>query len=203
MRFEPVALTELIRQGILALIAFGLLKWNDQQTAIVLMFVSALLAYIARSAVTPNATIEASDTTVHEVKAQANANALLKNLVVAVALSGAFGLSGCGGISPPPPPGLTQEAVSAFKSHEVLKTIDALRDTAINAEKAQLVSEETTRKFVTLHLSAARMMEAAQVGRIAIIKAGLVAIQDNLPANEAKLLKPYIALALAVLETKQ
>lgn len=57
LRFEPAALTELVRQALYLLLLFGLVHWTDAQTTAVLMFVSLALTYFTRQAVTPNATI--------------------------------------------------------------------------------------------------------------------------------------------------
>ena len=72
--FEPASLSEVIRQGILMLVLFGIVNWTDQQIAAVLMFVSGVLTLLTRAKSVPVGTIENAGTTPTQLKAQAETN---------------------------------------------------------------------------------------------------------------------------------
>lgn len=102
----------------------------------------------------------------------------------------------------PPPPNLTPEATLAFKATRVVKALDILRDTAVdaNAQTPPLLSEVTTRKVVTYHQSALKVIEATPSGWKPIVQAGLTEVESNLPPPERALLGPYIALAKTIID---
>jgi hypothetical protein len=162
VKFEPVALTELIRQGVLLLVAFGVVHWSDQQTAVLLMFVSGLLAYIARASVTPNATIEASDTTVREVKAQAKANSTI--VLLPFVLLVALGSSGCASLGGP----RHIASVSVVTAHSVLSAVQdttrALYCGAPTAPPAPACIDDERRRTIASNLVTAFDLDA-QVAR--------------------------------------
>jgi hypothetical protein len=57
MTGNPTLLLEAVRQIVLALVLFGLVHWTDQQTAGLLMALSAILALFNRATVTPNSRV--------------------------------------------------------------------------------------------------------------------------------------------------
>jgi hypothetical protein len=95
------------------------------------------------------------------------------------------------------PPTSSPQAQTAFRNTQIIKTLDLLRDTAIeaNASVPPLVSTSTTRKVVQAHQSILLVMRAAQTGWQNTAIVALDEILKNLPANEATLLAPYVTLA--------
>jgi hypothetical protein len=107
-------------------------------------------------------------------------------------------LAGC----TPPPPTLSPTAQHAFQNTRVIKSLDLLRDTAIqaNAQTPPLLSEATTRKVVTYHRSALLIMRASDSGWKPAVQQGLEELGKDLPAKEAAVLAPYLALIRTILQ---
>ena len=127
-------------------------------------------------------------------RSQRDASApLLVAALVALGLCSLVLLTGCQA----PPPNLTPQATQAFYAHRVVKGLDILRDTAIdaNAQTPPLLSEATTRKVVTWHQSALKTIQAIPSGWQATVSAGLDELLKDLPPAEANLLRPYVAMA--------
>lgn len=55
---EPVAIAEVVRQGIAVLVAFAVVQWTDQQIVIVYGFVSVFLMLFVRAKSTPTAQVK-------------------------------------------------------------------------------------------------------------------------------------------------
>lgn len=70
-RAEPNAVAEAIRQGVIALVGFGVLHWTTEQQALLLAFVSAALSLFVRSQVTTESTLRKAGTTKDVVEAVA------------------------------------------------------------------------------------------------------------------------------------
>jgi hypothetical protein len=83
-----------------------------------------------------------------------------------------------------------------YRTLQVVKALDLVRDTAIdaNAQIPPLLDEETTRKIVMYHSSALRTIQAVPNGWVVTVEAGLDDVIKDLPADKRKLFGPYIAL---------
>lgn len=99
------------------------------------------------------------------------------------------------------PPTLSPAATRAFNQTRVIQALDIIRDTAIAAEAATppQMTTATTRKVVTAHQSALRVMDAAGAGWQAAIASSLDELVANVSPTERTILTPYIALAKSVL----
>ena len=73
------------------------------------------------------------------------------------------------------PPNLTPEGSAAFQKTRVIKSLDVLRDFAIDAEAQtpKVLSTDTTRRVVTYHQSALRVIQSTDAGWAAAVKASL------------------------------
>lgn len=94
------------------------------------------------------------------------------------------------------PPNLTPEANLAFQNTRVIKGLDLLRDTAIDAHEATppLLSIETTRKVVLAHESSLKVMQTMGFGWKPVVAQTMKELPQNLPPKEQKLLEPYLNL---------
>lgn len=97
--------------------------------------------------------------------------------------------------------GYSAEANAAFRNTRVIKGLDLLRDTAIDAhaENPPLLSTETTRRVVMFHQSTLRIIQASDDGWLETAKQGLRELADNVPPNERGLLGPYLGLTRTLL----
>lgn len=100
-----------------------------------------------------------------------------------------------------PPLNLSPEATAAFNKTRVIKGLDILRDTAVDANKQipPLVSEATMLRVVRYHQGAVRTIVATDTGWQTTVTTGLDEVNRNLPSSEQTLLKPYIALVKTIL----
>jgi ABC-type uncharacterized transport system substrate-binding protein len=99
------------------------------------------------------------------------------------------------------PPILSPAAQQAYKSHEVQKDIDLLRDIAqdANAQVPPVLSTATTRKIIDWHTAVTRIMLAAGDGWQVTVATSLDEVVKNLPANEQQLIAPYVSLIKTIL----
>ena len=97
------------------------------------------------------------------------------------------------------PPTLSPQGKAAFQKTQVLKSLDLLRDIAIDAESAGVLKTDDTRKVVEYHRSAIQVMHASDTGWRAAVVQGLDELQHGLPAAAAEKIAPYVALLRAVL----
>lgn len=99
------------------------------------------------------------------------------------------------------PPNLSPAGQAAFQKTRVIKALDLLRDFAIDAEAAQpqVLSTDVTRKVVTYHQSALKILDAAGTGWKALVATSLTEFGNSLPAAERGKLKPYLDLVAAVI----
>ena len=102
----------------------------------------------------------------------------------------------------PPPPQLSPAATRAFTNTRVVRILDLVRDTAIdaNAQVPPLLATDSTRQIVQWHASALRIIQAANSGWVATVVTSLEELGKDLPAKDAALLKPYFAMAQAILK---
>lgn len=99
------------------------------------------------------------------------------------------------------PPTLTPAGAANFQKLQVVKTLNLLQDTAIAANKTTppLLTDETTRKVVTTHRSSLVVINASAAGWQNAVMAILDEVPKNLPAREAGIIAPYLALAKTAL----
>jgi len=99
------------------------------------------------------------------------------------------------------PVNLSPAAVTAFESHEIQKSLDTIRDIAVdaNATTPPVLTTATTRKIVTWHESAITVLHARGAGWVVTLAAGLDELLKNIPAEERQTLLPYVTLAKTVL----
>lgn len=103
------------------------------------------------------------------------------------------------------PPTLGPAAAQAFQNTRVVKGLDLLRDAAIdaNAQTPPLLNTATTRKVVLYHESSVKIIHASGSGWKAAVVTGLDELPKDLPAAEASVLAPYLALVKTLLESVQ
>ena len=99
------------------------------------------------------------------------------------------------------PPPLSPTGTRTFYATRVIKTLDVIRDFAVDAEAQdpKLLSTATTRKVVVYHRSAITTIHDIPAGWRPTLETGLTEVLADLPAAESARLAPYVALLLAVL----
>jgi hypothetical protein len=122
----------------------------------------------------------------------------MRTLILLLALCVVPACSSC----VPPPPTLSPVGVTAFNNTRVIKGLDLVRDTAIeaNAQTPPLVSTATTRAIVTYHRSAIIIIHGAPNGWEATVLTGLDETVKHLTPAEAQLLGPYFALVKVLIQ---
>jgi hypothetical protein len=120
-----------------------------------------------------------------------------RNRRLSLALALALTLAACASA----PASLSPAGVSAFNNTRVIKGLDLIRDTAVDAHAQipPLLSTDTTRKVVTFHASAITIVHATGHGWAPIVLAGLDALVKDVPPGEKQLLAPYVALAKTII----
>jgi len=91
---------------------------------------------------------------------------------------------------------LTQPAQVAFKKHEVQKDLDLLRDVAVDANAAHVLSDPMTRAIVEWHESALKIIHDTTDWQSSLM-VSLTELRKNV--HDATL-DPYFDLALSVLK---
>jgi ABC-type branched-subunit amino acid transport system ATPase component len=121
-------------------------------------------------------------------------------LAVVFCLFVAVGLIGQQGCAKAPL-SLSPAGVTAFQNSQIQKSLDTIRDIAIdaNATTPPVLDTTTTRKVVTWHKSAITVLHARGAGWVSTLTTSLDELSRNLPAAEQKTLAPYIALAKTLL----
>ena len=102
----------------------------------------------------------------------------------------------------PPPPTLSPKGVIAFQETRVVKALDIFRDFAVdaNAQTPPILDTTTTRKIVTWHESALKIVQASSAGWQTTVGVSLdEAVKDVPPAMAAKI-APYISLVKSALK---
>jgi hypothetical protein len=102
------------------------------------------------------------------------------------------------------PPTLSPVASKQFTATRVIKTLDLLRDAAIdaNAQTPPLLSTVTTRKIVNYHKAALTTMNASLDGWQNAVSVALFQVRSDpsLLPSELAVLQPYFNLAQAVID---
>lgn len=103
---------------------------------------------------------------------------------------------------PKAPPNLSPQATTAWYGTQVIKVIDLVRDTAVDANKVSppLLSTNTTRMLVNWHRSALDIVHQAPAGWPNAVVTGLVEVVRNLPETEKTILQPYVTLLITVVQ---
>ncbi len=101
------------------------------------------------------------------------------------------------------PASLSTQGQSAFYRTRLVKALDVIRDTAVDAEAAGALSTATTRKVVVAHESLLKVIDVAAAGWKAAVGTGMDELTRDLPPSEAQLLRPYVALIKIVLQEVQ
>ena len=111
--------------------------------------------------------------------------------------------SGC--IGNKAPSTLSPVATAQFYKTRVVKSLDVVRDTAVdaNALVPPLVSTPTTRTVVKWHESTLKVIDASAAGWQTAVSTSLDELLKDLPAGDAKVIQPYVALAKTVLQEVQ
>lgn len=119
----------------------------------------------------------------------------MRRLVLLVVLSLCLGCASA-------PPNLSPAGTAAFHGTRVIKALDLLRDTAVDANNLvpPLVSTDTTRKVVTYHKSAITIIHSTPTGWKATVLTGLDALAAQLPATEKAQLGSYLTLAKTLIQ---
>lgn len=99
------------------------------------------------------------------------------------------------------PANLTPQAAAAFTNTRVIRGLDLLRNTAVdaNTQIPPLVSTATMLRVVRYHQGAVKTIDALTTDWQTSVRVGLDELLKNLPARDQVLLGPYIALANTLL----
>ena len=99
------------------------------------------------------------------------------------------------------PPNLSPAGTAAFQKTRVIKGLDLLRDFAIDAEaqSPKVLSTDSTRKIVTYHQSALRVIQASDSGWVGATVSSLTEVTNALPPGDRQKVAPYVALVQTVL----
>lgn len=102
------------------------------------------------------------------------------------------------------PPNLSPAAAKNFTNARVIKALDLVRDTAINAnaQTPPLLSTSATRKIVNFHKFALKTIDASQSGWQSAVSVALFQLRSDpslLPA-ELAVLQPEFNLAQAAID---
>jgi hypothetical protein len=102
------------------------------------------------------------------------------------------------------PATLTPQGTADFNATQVIKTLDLLRDAAINAnaQTPPLLTTPTTRKIVNFHALALKTIDASRSGwkpAVSVALFQLMADPSLLP-TEVQFLQPYFNVAKAIID---
>lgn len=108
-------------------------------------------------------------------------------------------LTGCADHAPP---NLSPAATVAWQKTQVIRGLDILRDTAIdaNATTPPVMVTATTRKVVQFHQSALLIIKDSSGGWAPLVSTSLSEVVKHLPAKERDVLAPYVSLVKALLK---
>jgi hypothetical protein len=95
---------------------------------------------------------------------------------------------------------LTQPGIQALQKTEVVKVLDIIRDTAVDAEAAKVLSTATTRKIVQAHKSIIDVVRVSGAGWKAVVLASLQQLKQNLTPDELAIVGPYIDAAASTIQ---
>lgn len=98
------------------------------------------------------------------------------------------------------PPNRPANVVLAFQATQAIKSLDMLRDFAIdaNAQTPPMLSTATTRLIVTYHRSAIRVVHDVPAGWKTTVQTGIIELFNSLPEAEQQKIGPYVTLIEAL-----
>jgi len=101
-----------------------------------------------------------------------------------------------------PQPNLTPAAQTAYYQTQIIKDLDLLRDAVVdaNALVPSLISPQTTTLVVKYHELAITFVNNAPLGWKLYLSIGLTGLLKTLPANEQRVVSPYVTLIQAALQ---
>ncbi len=97
------------------------------------------------------------------------------------------------------PPSLSPAGQSDFNKTRVVKALDLVRDTAVDAEAAHVISTDDTRQVVLWHKSAVNVVAASETGWKATVTSTLDQTVSHLKPETQTKLGPYVALLKALI----
>lgn len=98
------------------------------------------------------------------------------------------------------PPSLSPTGVADFNKTRVVKALDLVRDTAVDAEAAHVIATDDARQVVLWHKSAVTVVAASETGWKAIVTTTVDQTVSHLSSAAQSRLGPYIALLKALLQ---
>jgi hypothetical protein len=100
------------------------------------------------------------------------------------------------------PPPLSPAGTTAFQNQQIQRALDAIRDVAIeaNATTPPLLATGTARQVVEWHQTVLVILHARSSGWQAAVLTTIDELQKQLPPQAIDVLRPYFALAKAVLQ---
>ena len=102
-----------------------------------------------------------------------------------------------------PPTVTTPQGITAFQNLQIYKTLDLIRDIAIDANDTEppILRTDVTRKVVSWHKSALTLIHARAEGWRAVILNGLDGILRTMSDDERSVFSPYVALLKTIVES--
>ena len=117
-------------------------------------------------------------------------------LILALSLSANLTLStGCASA----PPNIGQPATAAFYQHRAQDALTQIRNVAQSAAAQGLVSQQTANDITRWHRAAIVTVHQASAGWRETVITSLQEAVKLLPEAEAKIVRPYVALAVTLL----
>lgn len=100
------------------------------------------------------------------------------------------------------PPTLSPSGAAAFNALRVVRVLDLVRDTAIDAhaQTPPLIATEHTRAIVRWHAATLKTIAAVPDGWRATVLAGLVTLEQDLPPDVWAKIAIYVTLVRTVIQ---
>lgn len=99
----------------------------------------------------------------------------------------------------PPPPNLTPQASVAFQNTEVLKTLDLIRDLAVDGAHTGVISRKDALLITDWHTAAIHVLDARNSNYAVQIATGLDQVLAQLSPPVHQRFAPYLTLLRTVL----
>jgi hypothetical protein len=97
------------------------------------------------------------------------------------------------------PPSLSPAGQADFNKTRVVKALDLVRDTAVDAEAAHVISTDDTRQVVLWHKSAVSVVAGSETGWKGTVTTTLDQVVTHLKPEAQTKLGPYVALLKALI----
>lgn len=98
---------------------------------------------------------------------------------------------------------LTTPGISALHAIEVGKGLDIIRDTAVNAETAKIITTADMLIIVRWHKSAALAIDQSPNGWRPMVLTGLDQLKKDVSLSTLKIVGPYIDASILVIKVVQ